>query len=387
MGDQRHKTITATKHCTGCSACVAVCGLRHALTMQPDHEGFLYPQVNARRCNHCGKCYRRCPSAQLETGKQTLADLGAQAFAPRYLALSLKPDYKNLKDSATTGAAYRIAYAFIREGGSVCGCRFNYDKGEAEHVLATTLPELDAFCGSKYVQSNKHDVMAHIKAQLKSGRKVLFIGTPCEVAGLKQILTSAEQELLFTIDLICHGVPDPQSLKLYLKELSAQVGPVQHLNFRAERWADSLITASGPQGTFKAQGSNTHYYFAFMQYLNLRPSCYHCPYASLTRVGDLTLGDFWGVKSIIPDFPYPDEGVSAAIINSQKGIFLINTLHYHTRTVREVSAAQMQATNLSLRQPAPEHPEARALYYAERDRTSSVVASVNAVIARFGQRT
>ena len=196
-------TIAATKWCTGCSACVAVCDKRAAISMQPNAEGFLFPQVAAERCNSCGKCYRKCPSAQIEQGKAQLTPghltsitaIPAQsAFKPRYFALSLKPDFKNLYGCATTGAAFRISYAFIKSGGLVCGCRFNYERAEAEHVLASTVDELKAFCGSKYVQSNKHDVMAQVRYQLRAGRKVLFIGTPCEVSGLKQLLTDKEQE-------------------------------------------------------------------------------------------------------------------------------------------------------------------------------------------------
>ena len=386
-------TITATKWCTGCSACVAVCDKRSAISMQPNAEGFLYPQIAAEHCNHCGKCYRKCPSAQIEQGKALLCpghlapivpEQVQSGFTPRYFALSLKPDYKSLYGCATTGAAFRISYAFIKSGGLVCGCRFNYESAEAEHALAATVDELKAFCGSKYVQSNKHDVMDQVRAHLRAGRKVLFIGTPCEVSGLKQLLT--EQEQLFTIDLICHGVPDPQSLKLYLKDLSSQIGPVHDLNFRAGQWTPAVLRAQGTKGTFSAEANNTHYYFAFVQGVNLRSCCYHCPYATITRVGDLTLGDFWGVASLIKGFPYPEAGVTAAIVSTSKGAQLINTLHYHTRHVYEVKAATMQASNISLRQPVNELPAARELYYQERERTQSVVASVNTVIARFGTK-
>ena len=392
---RQHPTIEATQWCTGCSACVAVCDKRAAISMQPNAEGFLSPQIAKDRCNQCGKCYRKCPSAQLEQGKAQLSpghlspfvsEQTQPSFKPSYFALSLKPDFKNLYGCATTGAAFRISYAFIKSGGLVCGCRFNYESAEAEHAIASTVDELKAFCGSKYVQSNKNDVMAQVRAHLRAGRKVLFIGTPCEVSGLKQLLTDKEQEQLFTIDLICHGVPDPQSLKLYLKDLSSQIGPVHDLNFRAERWEPLIFQAQGSKGSFKAVANNTHYFFAFMQNLHLRPSCYHCPYTSITRVGDLTLGDFWGVQHFIKNFPYPEAGVSGAIVSNEKGAALINTLHNHTRNVCEVSAELMQATNISLRQPASTSQPAREFYYQERDHTQSVVASVNAVIARFGKK-
>lgn len=228
--------------------------------------------------------------------------------------------------------------------------------------------------------------MAQIKAQLTTGRKVLFIGTPCEVAGLKQLLSESEQAQLYTIDLICHGVPDPLSLKLYLDDLKPKIGTLQDLNFRADSWEPLIFSAQGSKGAFNEVGNHTHYFFAFLQNINLRPSCYHCPYAALTRVGDLTLGDFWGVSSLIKDFPYPEAGVSAAIISNAKGATLINTLHHHTRTVCEVSAEVMQATNNSLRQPATTVQPARELYYHERARTHSIVASVNAVIAQYGKQ-
>ena len=246
--------------------------------------------------------------------------------------------------------------------------------------------ELKAFCGSKFVQSNKHDVMVQVRTLLQSGRKVLFIGTPCEVSGLKQILTPEEQVQLFTIDLICHGVPAPKSLKLYLNDLTAQIGPIHDLNFRAGQWTPTVLRAHGTKGTFTAEADNTHYFCAYEQGMNLRPSCYHCPYAALTRVGDLSLGDFEQVQTLVLDFPYPEAGVSAAIVSTSKGAHLFNTMRYHLRTTREVNAATMQASNIALRQPVSLLAPARELYYQERDRTQSVVTSVNTVLARFGKK-
>lgn len=167
ISQPRQLTIENTKWCTGCSACVATCDQCHAITMQPNPEGFLFPQINQARCNHCGACYGKCPSAQLEHGNVQVQhgglapakSLSTATAKPRYFALSLKPDFKNLYGCATTGAAFRISYAFIKDGGVVCGCRFNYETAEAEHAIATCVDELKAFCGSKFVQSNKHDVM------------------------------------------------------------------------------------------------------------------------------------------------------------------------------------------------------------------------------------
>lgn len=398
--------VVAAQQCTGCSACVAMCP-DHALSMQPNTEGFLEPVIDEAKCTHCGQCYQQCPVLKRQVAQAKLAQTAQTAraqgltaqgtqqrntehagCAQRYFALSLKPDFKALYGSSTTGIGFVLAHRFIRAGGVVVGCRFNAQTQEAEHVIARTVEEVVQFCGSKYVQSNKHEVLAQTLDLLKQGHKVLFIGTPCEVSGVTALCSAQPAEVkerLFTADLVCHGVPSPLSLKCYLYDAAAELGAIKGINFRVphpqtKNWTQPLVVVQGEAKRLVQPAAQNHFYVAYSQSWSLRPSCYYCSYTNLNRPADLSLGDFWGIEQLVPKFPYALRGTSLIVVNSPQGVQLFNLLRNHIRYGHEVSAATVLQSNDALHDSAHE-PIARQLFFTTLQQQQSTVAAVNAVLS------
>lgn len=397
--------VVAAHDCTGCSACVALCAKAHAISMRPNAEGFLEPVIDFKKCNHCGKYYRYCHVVQCKAYQahlipHQLASTDPNApqhhneahpgFTQRYFALSLKPDFKQLYGAATTGVGFVLAHRFVRSGGVVVGCRLNSSTNEAEHVIARTPEEVLPFCGSKYVQSNKHAVMAEVKSLLQAGTPVLFLGTPCEIAGVTTLCSTLKPEAkdhLFTVDLICHGVPSPLSLKLYAQDAAKELGSITGINFRvfllqSPDWRNMFIGLKGTKQQIVQHCRQNHYYTAFLENWSLRPSCYHCPYTNLNRPNDLTIGDFWNIERLLPQFPYALLGTSQVLVNSQHGVTLFNLLHNHIRHVQEVPAQMVLQSNYLLHDPMALPPE-RALFFAALKEQQSTVAAVNTVLAHI----
>lgn len=395
--------VVAAQQCTGCSACVALCS-DHALSMQPNSEGFLEPVIDEAKCTHCGQCSQHCPVLKRQVAQAKLAQavrakgLNAQGtqqrhtehadFTQRYFALNLKPDFKTLYGATTTGVGFVLAHRFIRAGGVVVGCRFNAQTQEAEHVIARTVEEVVQFCGSKYVQSNKHEVLTQTLELLQQGQKVLFIGTPCEVAGIKALCSTQPAEVkarLFTVDLVCHGVPSPLSLKCYLHDAAAELGAIKAINFRVphpqtKNWTQPVVVVQGEAKRLVQPAAQNHFYVAYSQSWSLRPSCYHCPYTNLNRPSDLSLGDFWGIEQLVPKFPYALRGTSVVVVNSPHGVQLFNSLCNHIRYGHEVPAATVLQSNYTLHASAHE-PTERQLFFSTLQQQQSTVAAVNAVLA------
>lgn len=353
--------IQNIKDCTGCSACTVTCTKRHAVYMSQDQWGFYHPKVKDSLCNDCGKCFKRCHLNDNNVPAEIVIRQSpvpkTKPFEPYYMAQSLKGDLPLRYGSSTSGAAYKIAREFIKRGGLACGCIFDYKERKARHILTSDLEAAKLFCGSKYVQSDKGSVFAAIKQHLKNGAKVLFTGTPCEVAGLKAVLTASELEKLYAIDLICHGVPSPLVLDLYLDEVQKQVGDIKKINFRYRHrrvWENYFaFLIEGTKGRCLKAMDTDPYLLSFLHNLSISPSCTRCRYANLKRPGDLTLGDFWGIQKLIPNFLRPQVGVSEVLVNTKKGQELFEFIGYNRLYSCKVPQNLIMASNLTLSRPSP----------------------------------
>ena len=195
---------TNKKLCTGCAACYSICPVR-CISMQEDSEGFLYPVVEKDKCTSCKKCETVCPAIVQRNERKPLYV---------YAAKNLNEEIR--RQSSSGGIFTLIAESIIQEGGVVFGARFN-ENWEVVHDYTETIEGLAAFRGSKYVQSRIGNTYLSAKDFLLAGRKVLFSGTPCQIAGLKAFLQDDYDNLL-TVDLVCHGVPSPLVWKRYLDE-------------------------------------------------------------------------------------------------------------------------------------------------------------------------
>ena len=299
--------------CTGCAACYNVCPTK-SIDMRYDKEGFLYPEFDLKKCVECGKCKEVCPVIKPQNNiKQN------RTYA------CYRKDFEKRMQSSSGGIFAILAEKIISEKGLVCGASYS-NHMEVVHSFADNIENLQQLKGSKYVQSDIGNSYKRIKVELKSGRKVLFSGTPCQVAGLKNFL-GTDYENLICIDLICHGVPSPKVFESYIKENYGDKELV-NINFRNKK--------NGMKNTYLEycfhDGSSlfekydeSPYIKGFIQNLYLRPSCYECGFKKDNLYSDITLGDFWGLEHEYPEFG-DVYGISAAVIHTSRGVEYFNKI-------------------------------------------------------------
>lgn len=298
--------------CSGCGACVDACPV-DAIVLQEDAEGFVYPRIDPDRCTQCGLCDRVCPMPNLPP--MSRADSVSACWAK-------EKDIR--RDSSSGGIFSLLAGLVIRQGGVVFGAAFD-EHMHLRHVGVERLEDLPPLRRSKYVQSDAEGVYAEVKGALRSGRKVLFVGTPCQVAALSNYLRKPYDNLL-KVDFVCHGVPSAKMFSDYLAwqgkreggrisdfRFRVKDGPVKHVHGYAYR-CDKAGGAKERRGLF----IGNPYYYGFKRYIFLRPSCYACPYAVPERSSDITLADFWGVEDYLPEVDF-DKGVSMVLANTPAG--------------------------------------------------------------------
>ncbi len=255
--------------------------------------------------------------------------------------------------SRSGGIFTAVTDEVLRKCGIVYGCALNWAM-EAVHIRAQTKEERDRMRGSKYVQSNMADTFQGVLEDLNAGRRVLFSGTSCQVAGLKAFLSKDYGDRLFCLDILCHGVPSPLVFKKYLEwqeeQNKAKCIEVDFRNKKDFGWAVHVesLKFEEPDGKVKTIDSKV---FAniFCSDKALRGSCYVCPYKDIAHPGDMTIGDFWGVNRAVPDFD-DDCGSSLVLINTKNAQKLFDAvkkkLDYHPCRIED----SMQT---SLKKPFP----------------------------------
>lgn len=326
--------------CCGCEACVQICPKR-CISFTPDDEGFFYPSVDEEKCVDCGMCEKVCPELDQDAPRQP-----KQTFAAK------NPDEAERQISSSGGIFAMLARKVIKEGGVVFGARFD-DTWDVIHSSTASLDGISPFMGSKYVQSRIGDSFLKVRQFLKDGRKVMFSGTPCQIAGLRKFLQQ-EYDNLLTVDILCHGVPSPAVWRKYLDEVVQNVSfgkscddtqvsrreglEYKKISFRDKRtgWKKfSMSFTLASHGRSDKEGetvtvSRIHredpYFQGFNNYsLFLRKSCAACPVRELRSGSDITLGDFWFIETLIPEMD-DDKGVSVVLANTLKGVEEINSL-------------------------------------------------------------
>lgn len=291
--------------CCGCGACMQRCP-KHCISMQEDEEGFLYPHVDKSICINCGLCEEVCPIIHQNEPHKPI-----ETFAAK------NPDEDIRMKSSSGGIFSMLAEKIINEGGVVFGAKFN-EQWEVEHDYTETLEGLSDFRGSKYVQSRIGNCFSQAEGFLKAGRKVLFSGTPCQIAGLNRFLRK-EYDNLLTVDVICHGVPSPKVWRDYLKKI-ARDGNINYISFRnkSRGWRDgSMKFVIADKVIIQSIWKNL-YSLGFLSDIYLRPNCFVCSAKAGKSRSDITIGDFWGIWNCYPKYD-DDKGVSAVLINTEKG--------------------------------------------------------------------
>ena len=328
--------ISNKSKCCGCTACVSICP-KQCITMREDEEGFLYPMVDSSLCIDCNLCKKICPELHSKERREPL-----NVYAAKH-----KNEQVRLA-SSSGGIFTLLAERIIDENGVVFGARFN-SNWNVIHDYAETKKGLTAFRGSKYVQSYMGNCYQKVKFFLQQGRKVMFTGTPCQIAGLKNYLRKDYDNLL-TVDVVCHGVPSPKVWRIYLNEIARKGGKnsvlfhpisekqeIKSINFRSKStgWKKfsfaltlSETTADGEKNTVLLSSIFTEnpYMNAFLSNLSLRPSCYDCPAKSGKSGSDITIADFWGIEEVLPEFD-DDKGISLILSYTEKGIYWLKGLN------------------------------------------------------------
>lgn len=324
--------------CTGCGACKESCPV-DAITMKANEKGFLYPEIDNEKCIHCKKCVVSCPVNETTVNKATKT-----AYAFR------RKDEVKRMESQSGGAFSMLAEAILKDGGVVYGVALNED-GKAVYERAESEQDLNRLKGSKYVQADLGNAYLNVKEDLKN-HKVLFSGTPCYVAGLKRYLNCENTENLYTVDLICHGVPSPELLKKHLEFLSTGCGKkITDFNFRDKYkngWHGCVESYSDANGMKMAENVYANIFFSDA---GLRESCYSCQYACTERTGDITIGDFWGVDKVYSDID-DNKGLSLVLVNTEKGNVLWNELTKNNEAEIRVTKLE-KCLQHNLKMPTP----------------------------------
>lgn len=349
------ETICPVHQCTGCMACANTCS-HSAIHIEEDSLGFKYPKINIDNCINCGLCKVVCP------------ELHPRIFTyPNKCYAAISNDFFQQLSCASGGIATELCKYIIELGGVVVGCS-GENINHVRHILIEKECEINKLKGSKYVQSYiSLNLFKEIRKELIKGRLVMFIGTGCQVAGLKNYLRKDYLNLL-SVDLVCHGVSSQNLLNLDL----ATYSDIDFKDIRFRRKV-KLKKNSGNNGytiqyglcirqKSKSSGNYNHtfvkyykdaYMGAFLDNLSLRDSCYCCQYAQSKRLGDITLCDFWGLgkDSSLSKSPGP----SAILINTDKGNSLFEDIRENL-IVEERKVEEAIKGNSHLQSPSLQNP-------------------------------
>lgn len=335
------------QYCSGCGACSGICP-KNCITLTPDKKkcGHIYPIIDNNVCIDCKLCEKTCPVNHPATFSLPYKTFAAYAL-----------DDEICDSSSSGGLAFTIAANIINGGGVVYGSVIEYgEKFEIHHSRCSTIDELKRTRGSKYVHSHMpRQTYLQIKNELDRGSTVLFVGTGCEVAGVKNFLKK-DYPNFYSIDIICHGVPPQQLLIDYLSK-NFDISEIKQLSFRDKKGFD-LYGVYGVYGTpiYKPLRNNL-YMMGFMKGLYYREACYTCSFAHKERVGDITLGDFWGLKKTISPTDRKSSGTSVVLVNTKRGEVLLNRINSALK-IEERPLDEAVAGNGQLRHPSKKHSAA-----------------------------
>lgn len=324
--------IKCKSECAGCGACANICP-KKCIRMKPDESGFLYPDTNLNLCVECGLCEKVCPI--LNIPKKDDKKYENKAFAGWSLS-------KNIRYNSTSGGMFtELAKTIINDKGYVAGAVYGKNC-EIEQRLVSSGKEIECLRQSKYAQSNTKDIFIEVENVLKAGKDVMFCGTPCHIAALKNFLKKKYNNL-YLVDFICRGVNSPKAYASYINELETKYGTkVSKVWFKYKKygWKNSPRCTRidfGNGKTIIQYGCNNLYMCGYLgPNLYIRPSCGCCKFKGLERNSDITLADFWGISKKLDD----NRGTSLVLVNSKKGEKLLNKIkedvYLEKRNIEEI---------------------------------------------------
>lgn len=300
--------------CYGCQACAQICP-RQAISMITDSEGFKFPKIDTDLCIECDLCEKTCPTQENVIGPLFHA-------TPDSVDAAWENSLEDRMESTSGGVFYALARKWINEGGIVYGVDFN-DGLKVRHVRCDDINKLKRLRGSKYVQSDMAGILKEVRTDLTSGCRVLFSGTPCQVAGLRSFLKK-EYENLVTIDLVCHGTPSPMIFEEHISYIEqSRKKKLSDYKFRGKSksgWRAYIKYIFSNQDIESNPLGKDFYAYCFYNSLFNRRSCFTCGFSRSQRVGDITLSDFWNAEKKYKQLRIPRKhGFNMVMCNTSTG--------------------------------------------------------------------
>ncbi len=328
--------------CAGCSACANICPCG-AISMNQNNEGFYTPYIDESKCSNCGLCEKICPQ---------INDIKKNTKKPKVYAVMAEDEIR--RRSSSGGVFSVIANEILARGGVVCGAAFD-ENWVVKQTIIDNMKDLDKLRRSKYVQSFVSETLfKDIKNYLNQERYVLFVGTPCQVAGLKSYLKKDYNKLIL-IDLLCSKVPSAKAFRKFLSD-NYGINEIKDINFRNKEngWACSCIN------TYTNNiNCNRSWFQMFLRSLCMNNSCITCKYTSIDRVGDITMGDFWRIADLNPKLD-DNKGTSLVLINNTKGENFFKKLKW--KTIKKMSVKDALYSNKVLSSPFSAHTNMKLFY-------------------------
>jgi len=339
--------------CTGCGACFTSCAHK-AISMQYDDEGFEYPVINQKSCIDCGLCQASCPVIHFDLEKRKRYSNVQRGYAARN---------RNLPQRlvSSSGSVFPpIAEWILDNGGVVVGTAYD-ERFNVKHLIVENKEDLYLLQGSKYLQCNvDNSTFKKVRYELNSGRMVLYSGMACQVEGLKSYLRR-DYDNLYTIDLICMGIPSSKVWQIYLDTFfNGEI--IKHVNFKEKSagWDSFCVHIETDKQIFKESGMNNLYLQSMFRTWNMRLSCFNCPFKNAERLSDFTLADCWGAYRLVPELN-DNMGLSSVIVHSVKGIRLWNQLAEKIDS-KEISIDEIAAGNTNLISNKPQNGRRDVFY-------------------------
>lgn len=296
--------ICKKEDCYACYTCFNICK-QNAIEMAEDAQGYIYPEIKKEKCVSCNLCKKRCPALKL----------GRELKEPISCYAAFSKDERIHKTSASGGVAFEFSKEVLKNNGIIYAVNSYLDENnDVSFFRVENETELSKTQGSKYVQAYVKKIHKNIREDLENNKTVLFIGTPCQVAGVNNFLGKNYSNLIY-VDLVCHGVPNQKMLKEEIKR------GFNYVKFRGKD-GFTLIAKKNNKLILKKNQYESEYFYAFLKGINYRESCYNCKFAQKKRIGDITLGDFWGYTE-----EKGKDGISLMLINTQKGYEFVEKLN------------------------------------------------------------
>lgn len=328
--------------CTGCGACVQRCP-KQCISWVQREFGFRYPQIDEESCVNCGLCEKVCP-----------IDKALEAPAAQKAYAAVHKDAEVLAKSTSGGAFTAIADATFAQGGIVYGAAM-LDGMQVKHIRTSGKNDFEGLRSSKYLQSDTGTTYQMVEQDLKQGKIVLYSGTPCQIDGLKNYL-GKDYENLFTADIVCHGVGSQAYFDKYMDFCREKYGQIKALRFRSKEFAGwscggGVVVVASSHCLIKIpyRDFDNYYYAYFLSGDIYRKSCYTCKYANTKRVGDFSLGDYWGVEALNLSLR-TQNGCSLLLVNNQHAMRLLDEIESLDR--EETTIEQAARCNKQLNEPS-----------------------------------